>query len=81
MRLRSRRWSGSQPTRMCLVWLHDVHGGLVHASFQVESGGVVVRVTGGKTANVALVGAGLAEFGPEISPDAVTRVVPAAQPG
>ena len=64
-----------------LVWLHDVHGGLVHASFQVESGGVVVRVTGGKTANVALVGAGLAEFGSEIGPDAVTRVVPAAQPG
>ena len=64
-----------------LVWLHDVHGGLVHASFQVESGGVFVRVTGGKTANVALVGAGLAEFGSEIGPDAVTRVVPAAQPG
>jgi len=64
-----------------LVWLHDVHGGLVHASFHVESGGVFVRVTGGKTANVALVGAGLAEFGPEIGPDAVTRVVPAAQPG
>ena len=63
-----------------MVWLHDVRGGLVHANLQPGAAGVFVRVTGENTADLALMGAGLAEFGPEISPEAVTRLVTARQP-
>jgi len=63
-----------------VVWLHDVRGGLVHANLQPGAAGVFVRVTGENTADLALMGAGLAEFGPEISPEAVTRLVTARQP-
>ena len=73
--------SGSSgPGHGPVVWLHDVHGGLVHANLQPGAAGVLVRVTGENTADLALMGAGLAEFGPEISPEAVTHVVTARQP-
>jgi len=53
---------------------------VLHANLQPGAAGVLVRVTGENTADLALMGAGLAEFGPEISPEAVTHVVTARQP-
>ena len=79
--LRVRSVSGSPgPDHGPLLWLHDVHGGLVHASFEPGAGGGLVRITGEHTADLALVGSGLVEVGLEIGPEAVTRVVTARQP-
>ena len=39
-----------------------------------------MRITGENTTNLALVGSSLGEVGPEISPEAVTRVITARQP-
>jgi Glycosyl hydrolases family 28/Pectate lyase superfamily protein len=63
-----------------VVWLNDVRGGLVQGNLAPEDVDVFLRVTGGGTKGVALVGnahlaPGRIELAPEITPEAVRQVV------
>jgi hypothetical protein len=60
------------------VWLNDVRNGLVQGNLAPE-GGVFLRVSGGNTRSVALVGnaywtPGPVEVAPEITPETVMHV-------
>lgn len=65
-----------------VVWLHDVRRGLVQGAAAVDGVEVFVRVTGGRTSGVSLVGNAWhtpspIDLAPEISPAAVVRTVDA----
>lgn len=62
-----------------VVWLHGVRGGLLQGNHAPGGVGVLVRVTGAHTRNLALVGnayctPGPVEIAPEIAPQAVMQV-------
>jgi hypothetical protein len=80
--LTGRSGNGAGP----VVWLHDVHGGLVQGNVAPQDVGVFLRVSGRKTTSVALVGNAYwtpdpVELAPELAPDAVMHVVDAEIPG
>jgi hypothetical protein len=69
-----------------VLWLHDVRGALVQGNLAPQGVGVFLRVTGGKTSRVALLGnaywtPGPVELAPEIGPDGVVHVADGRPPG